>query len=490
VKLWDPAAGKELPQSAQGEVTCAALSIDGKLLATGHADGAVRFWDPATGKASPTVIAAKVPLNDVCFSPDGKVIAGRQGLDVIRLWDVASGKELREINEAAAAGSRLTRGPVGTVAFSPDGKVLATVDAKQAVRLWDAASGKELPNSPLKPEPETRAVRLAFAPDGTLAVGDVDCHVLCWNVAGGRVVSRIITPNGLPTGLAFSADGRCAATASGDGGAHLWERASGQERTPEGAVDDRPAGAVALSADGRLLLAAGPDGVVRVADTYTRKEVKALRGHRGGVTALAVSGDGKLLTVSTDGTALVWDLAGLKLPRREAAKLTPAQLETLWDDLASDKAAQAYRALGRAVAAAPQAAALLGERLRQAAGVDGKRIARLIADLDSDEFDTREKATKELEAIGNRVVPALKKALEGSPSAEVRQRVEGLLKKLDGPGSVGQQLRLSRALEALEVIGSPEAVKALEALVKRGAHDELAQEAKAALERLAKRPAS
>jgi hypothetical protein len=71
----------------------------------------------------------------------------------------------------------------------------------------------------------------------------------------------------------------------------------------------------------------------------------------------------------------------------------------------------------------------------------------------------------------------------------VRSRAEGLLKKLDGPEAAGQQLRVGRALEVLEAIGSPEAIKALEALAKRGANDELGQEAKAALERLAKRGA-
>jgi WD40 repeat protein len=491
VRLWDPATGKELPQSMAGGVTCAALSADGKLLATGHNDGAIRFSDAITGKARPTTIATRSTPTDLCFAQDGQMIAGRlSSPERVGIWDVASGKEICSIDEAAAPapGARLSRGPAGTIAFSSDGKVLATVDLKQAVRLWDGKLGKSLPQPQLKTEEEKEAVRVAFAPDGTLAIGYANCHVLFWNLAVGRVVRQIVTPNGLPTGLAFGPDGRSAATASGNGGVHLWELASEQERTAEGTADSQQTVTVAFSADGRLLFGAGADGVVRVADTWTRKEVKALHGHRGGVTALAVAG-GKLLTIGTDGTAVVWDIAGLKLPKREVTKLTPAQVAALWDDLAGEKASEGYRAIGRAVAAGPQAAEVLRQRLEKSAGVDGKRLASLIADLDADEFETREKATKELEAIGTRAVPALRKALDGSPSAEVRQRAERLLKKLDGPEAIGQQQRAGRALEALEAIGSPEAIKALEALAKRGANDELAQEAKAALERLAKRPA-
>jgi WD40 repeat protein len=490
VRLWDPATGKELPQSVSGGVTCAALSADGKLLASGHGDGNIRFWDAATGKARPTTITTRSVPVELCFAPDGGTVAGRMSSpERVGLWDVATGKELGAIDEAAAPApdARLRRGWAGTVAFSSDGKVLATVDLRLAVRLWDGTSGKPLPQPQLKTEDEKEAVRVIFAPDGTLAVGYSNCHVLFWNVAAGRVVRQVVTPGGLPVGLAFSPDGRCLATACGPGGLGLWELATGQDRAPDGPVDDGAAGTVAFSPDGRLMFGAGPDGL-RAEDAWTRKGIKMPQAHRGGVLTLAVAG-GRLLSVGADGTAIVWDIAGLKLPKPDAAKLTPAELAALWNDLAADRASDGYRAVGRAVAAGSPAVAVLREGLEKSAGVDGKRIAALIADLDADEFETREKATKELDAIGTKAVPALRKALTGSPSAEVRKRAEGLLKKLDGPEAVGQHQRAGRALEALEAIGTPEAVKALEALAKRGDGDDLAQEAKAALERLKKRAA-
>jgi len=487
VRLWDPATGQELPQSAHPQRLTAALSADGKLLATGHEDGTIRFWDAATGKPRPGTLEGKGAVIEVCLAPDGTMVAARRaGVDRVGVWDVASGRLLCEIDERPAAGIPNTRPLAGPLAFSPDGKILAHIDRQRVVNLWEAKSGKPLPRSPLKVEGDPAAESLAFAPDGTLAVGYNDSHVLCWNVASGRVVQQIILPGGRPTGLAFSSDGRCVATAAGDGGVKVWERSSGQERTVDGA-DERAVTAVAFSTDGRLLIAAGPDGMVRIAERYSRTPVKTLSGHRGGVTKLAIGGS-RLLSVGTDGTALVWDRAGIEPPRREVKELTPPQLAALWDDLANDKAAEGYQAMMRAIEAGPQAVAPLRERLEKVAAMDDKRLARLIADLDADEFETRENATKELETIGTLVVPALRKVLKGVPSAEVRQRAEGLLGKLDGPGSLGQQQRPARAVEVLEAIGTPEAIKALEAVSKRPSNDDLAHEVKAALERLKKRP--
>ena len=76
--------------------------------------------------------------------------------------------------------------------------------------------------------------------------------------------------------------------------------------------------------------------------------------------------------------------------------------------------------------------------------------------IDDNDFDVREKASSELERLGQIAQPALRKAA-GSPSAEVRRRVEELLEK------GGQQDRLSahelrylRALETLHFLKRPE----------------------------------
>ena len=90
--------------------------------------------------------------------------------------------------------------------------------------------------------------------------------------------------------------------------------------------------------------------------------------------------------------------------------------------------------------------------------------------------------------MGRPAEPALRKALDGQPSPEVRRRVRQLLNKLAAVPS-GERLRALRALEALEQIGTPPAREALEALARGAPEARLTQEAKASLERVARRPA-
>jgi len=59
-------------------------------------------------------------------------------------------------------------------------------------------------------------------------------------------------------------------------------------------------------------------------------------------------------------------------------------------------------------------------------GADPQKIAHWIADLDSDQFAVREKATRELEKQGESARPALRKALENHPKPEARKRLERL----------------------------------------------------------------
>jgi hypothetical protein len=121
--------------------------------------------------------------------------------------------------------------------------------------------------------------------------------------------------------------------------------------------------------------------------------------------------------------------------------------------------------------------------------VDDRQVAKWLADLDSDEFAVRDKAAKELDRLVELVEPALRKALDGRPSAEVRRQVRRLLDRLQGRVATPQVLRGLRAFEVLEGIGTDEARRLLEALAKKAPAPRLVQQARAALDRLAKRDA-
>jgi hypothetical protein len=166
--------------------------------------------------------------------------------------------------------------------------------------------------------------------------------------------------------------------------------------------------------------------------------------------------------------------------------LTPQELEELWVVLAGGDAVKAYRAIGRLSDSPQSAVRFLGRQL-QLAPPDAKVIARLIAELDDDRYQVRERATRQLAHLGSTAEAALKWALAGKPSVEARRRLEGLLRPLEELEMPPAQLRIWRAIEVLEHIGSPDAQHVLRELTKSHQAQRLTREAKAALARLVQR---
>jgi hypothetical protein len=131
----------------------------------------------------------------------------------------------------------------------------------------------------------------------------------------------------------------------------------------------------------------------------------------------------------------------------------------------------------------------LAARLRPIPVANPKRVASLLADLDSDEFQVRAKAQAELEKLGETVAADLLKAAKNPSSAEAGRQIKSLLDKLKAqkrkPSS--ETVRLLRSLEVLEQIGTLEARQLLKKVAAGASEACLTQEARASLERLTKR---
>jgi hypothetical protein len=93
--------------------------------------------------------------------------------------------------------------------------------------------------------------------------------------------------------------------------------------------------------------------------------------------------------------------------------------------------------------------------------------AALILALGDDAFEKREKAMRDLRAIGPEAVPALRKALE-SDNAEIRNRADALIRELSGAARAGDIRRLMaiRALGELKAAGAEQALQGLLASVE------------------------
>src|SRR5262249_9771074 len=124
-----------------------------------------------------------------------------------------------------------------------------------------------------------------------------------------------------------------------------------------------------------------------------------------------------------DTTVLLWDLrgGGSRL-RRTKNELAPRDLAMLWEDLAGSATPRAYQAILTLSAAPRSAIPFLNDHLRP---VDADpKVEQFIADLDSEDYQVRTAATKQLRNLGDLAEPALRRTLAGNPSAEARRRVE------------------------------------------------------------------
>jgi hypothetical protein len=161
----------------------------------------------------------------------------------------------------------------------------------------------------------------------------------------------------------------------------------------------------------------------------------------------------------------------------------PKQLEAAWADMAAKESAKGVQGCA-IIYGSKQAVSFLKNQLKlKVPDVDDKRLARLIADLDNDSFEVREKADAELAELGLAALPALEKAVKETESMEVRMRAQRLLdKSKDLPVLV----QAKRGLEVLLALHTPEAKELLEGLAKGPEKEWLTAASKDALGRWGK----
>jgi hypothetical protein len=170
---------------------------------------------------------------------------------------------------------------------------------------------------------------------------------------------------------------------------------------------------------------------------------------------------------SAIGGILIWDVA--RRHESRPARLSAPALKSLWHDLSADDARRADQAIHILAARPQQSIPFLKENLRPVEAIDLQLLARLIGDLESDQFTIRQKAGQELERLDELAGSALRKSLSESRSPETRRRIEQLLTKQRLATISGERLRAVRAVEVLEAIGTVEAKDILQALAKGGA---------------------
>ena len=479
LSLWDAATGK--PQFDLPGNPCLVQTLlftpDGRTLLIGGYDNELRRWDAHSGRFLGRCARGNVFNFEARLAPDGKALIQQGENSTLRFTDPLSGKDIRVLDaHKPASGTSST--PL-TFAVSADGKLLVTAqsDGDKTVRLWDLPAGKELRRFDGH---ERGACSVAIAPDGNLiATASQDGLVRVWELEGKKEKYRFSVQQDILPHLAFSPDGRRLVVIAAFE-VILCDVATGKPlRRLEATKGIWHTERFSFSPDGRTLaLVGGATTEAQLWEVASGKERLRVGGHGGYLRSVVFSPDGQLLaTGSDDTTALVWDIDTLALGARAAKVPTADEIATLWMALASDDAAEAYRAVILMRRNPKQSLPFLAARLGPVAVRD---VEKLIGQLDDDDFDVRERATRELIVLGRGAESGMRKALRTPVSAEAKRWLESILGRLDKYIPV-QGLRV---LEILEGIGTPEIRPLVEEMAKGAPEDAVTIEAKAQLLRM------
>ena len=262
-----------------GHIAAAALSPDGKWIASTTNGNVLTLSDPKTGKElSRLLIPGGNGASFLTFAPDGLSVAVMGYMPFLQIVAIPSGKVVSKLQVSQPNNNRLSN-----FAFSGDGRILiAGTDNygqnKNFVHAWEAASGKLLHNFEVV---QNAQIRGALSHDGSVLA-----------------TSGYYNPR---TGMENNPDqGRTI---------QLWDVHTGAELRKV-KIDNNPIMAVALSQDGKTCAAASGAATFHLFATDSGKELRRFAGRRGHTQLLQFAPDGKTLVAgSADGTVQLWDAA-------------------------------------------------------------------------------------------------------------------------------------------------------------------------------------
>ncbi|MGI9517919.1 MAG: protein kinase domain-containing protein, partial [Pirellulaceae bacterium] len=297
-RVWEVQSGEPVCPwlQHQGAVQRVMFCHDGRRIITICEDKTCRLWDLARGQPDRPPVCNAFAF-DATYSPDGSQLAvpDLSHFDSSRIWDVASGQALT----TALGGSSDTR-----IRFDRSGQRLAIGGSWPGIRMWDVPSRKLLREFGHE---QQGFLDFDFNPDGNLLVAcpQDSNSVLIFDTGNGALVTELKHEQ-ISRYASFRPNGRQVLTINRDRIARIWDVATGQILASFG--EDKPMFSRGSwhPSKSRVLLLWGDHAVVW--DVGSDQIITAPMQHNATVFFAEFDGEGnRVLTVSSDRTARVWD---------------------------------------------------------------------------------------------------------------------------------------------------------------------------------------
>ena len=192
-QFWDPTTGHELMGLREFTKPISAVAVSrGGLLATGGYDHLIMVWDLSTGRRLMRLPAHRRTVTSLAFESSGHYLISASDDGTVRRFDMDPVRLLQE-----RLGS-ISLDRAASVDLSPDGRSLVSVAAAGQtsetqqrdgeLTTWDPASGKPRFTLPIAP---TDGERVAISPDGSTAATCGTHGVKLWDLRTRRLIGSL-----------------------------------------------------------------------------------------------------------------------------------------------------------------------------------------------------------------------------------------------------------------------------------------------------------
>ena len=247
----------------------------------------------------------------VAWSHDGKLIATGSNDKTIVLWRSSDGKQIRTLTGSSSG--------VTCIEFNRQDTSLLSISRDGKINIWNIKTGDIKRTFAIQ---DTEFICASFNPDGTrIVTGTEKSGVLVWDIKTGNKLKQLkAIPEDLYSeknfeyndikNVSFSSDGKYIVAGAGDYTAIVWNAENGKELAKLKHANSSCTSCktkALFSPDNKFVISAYSDSV-QIFDWKARKLFRQMSKTDGSFDELAISPDGRYVSVIQYGRAEVWNI--------------------------------------------------------------------------------------------------------------------------------------------------------------------------------------